>query len=108
MSALRRCGIVVWLLVVPLTACTGDDPAAPRSTPGETTPRIASVAGLVGPDGTRVEVAVPSGPTGRAFDVTDLGADPGPGAGMMLPPSGRRWPWRRPGTRWSSPRASTT
>lgn len=87
MAALRRCGIVVCLLVVTLTACTGDGPAASRSTPEESTtgPRGAPPAGLVGPDGRRVEVPVPTRPTGRTFDVTDLGADPDPGTGDDAP-----------------------
>lgn len=76
MGPLRGCGIVVCLLVVSLTACSGDDPAGPRAAPS---------AGLVGPDGAPVEVPVPAGPTGTSYDVTDLGADPEPGAGDDAP-----------------------
>lgn len=85
MAALRRCGLVC-LLVVTLTACTGNDPAPP-STPEETgnAPRGTSAAGLVGPDGRPVEVPVPPGPTGRSIDVTDLGADPDAGSGDDAP-----------------------
>ncbi|MBM9461635.1 right-handed parallel beta-helix repeat-containing protein [Nocardioides sp. zg-536] len=46
---------------------------------------MAPSAGLVGPGGTPVEVSVPPGPTGRALDVTDLGADPDPGTGDDAP-----------------------
>lgn len=86
MSTLRRCGVVVGLLAVSLSACTGDGPAAPRSTSEATTGSgTRPTAGLVAPDGTPVDVPVPAPPTGTSYDVTDLGADPEPGTGDDAP-----------------------
>ncbi|MQW75963.1 hypothetical protein GHK92_08760 [Nocardioides sp. dk4132] len=85
MSTHPRCGIVVWLLVVFLTACTGGDPAPPASPEEAASPRAGPSAGLVAPDGRPLEVPVPPRPTGTSFDVTELGADPAPGTGDDAP-----------------------
>ncbi|MBC2935158.1 nitrous oxide reductase family maturation protein NosD [Nocardioides sp. zg-1228] len=82
----RRCGIALGLLVLTLSACTGDAPAPARPTPEATTgsptgPR----AGLVATDGTPVDVPVPDPPTGSSYDVTELDADPEPGTGDDAP-----------------------